>query len=267
MAYKVLEVKHWSPYDGAFWEWNVYLVDVTHNNRGEFIRKLWPIYNPGQSEGRHSFDINRAQFVIENKNDKSGAFEFTELMPLDDKLWDKLPTNLIPTTFEFFNGIWWNGSKPVVQTGYTFRYKCSHCGKLTSSPPTTDTGYKGNGGTGVEFYGWVSEDHLDDYEYEMAIYWTEEEIRHDFWEWTPDDVDEKKLAEQVVRWMVEKVDWDYRSENSGRYPKKDEVEEALLGLGYSDPDREVEVDPPQEEMDIHAQIKAGQLGIPGLGYA
>ena len=32
---KVLEVRHHSPYDGCFEEFNYFLLEVTHNNRGE----------------------------------------------------------------------------------------------------------------------------------------------------------------------------------------------------------------------------------------
>lgn len=267
MEYKVLEFKHHAPYDGCFWEWNLFLVVFDGSGEDTIVDNIWPIYFSGDQSGRsHKFDIEMAQKMLRDPEDNDIPWTFDTIYaePLDDDLWDKMPTNLIPTLIEFFNGSWINDSEPAIKDlGYTFKWKCGFGGELTSELAFLNNGYRGNGGVGLEYDGWVCEEHEGEYCYEQSRHWTEEVLRITFQDWLGDDSDLEILSGEVLHIMDEKFNFSVM-DDGGAYPKDEKVQQALEFMGFRAPrddDDAADDDPPQEYMDIAAQIAAGQLGL------
>ncbi len=263
MEYKVLEFKHHAPYDGCFWQWSYLLVGTTHNNHGTFVHSIHNIayYEPKYG---HKMDQNMIQKVVNDPEDNDIPWQYDtfSFFPLNDELWDEVPTNYIPTFIKFFNGSWIDDSDPVVKgLDYVFKWKCGFGGELTDALAFLNTGYQGNGGIGIEYDGWVCEEHEGEYCHEQSRNWTEEVLRMTFRDWLADDANLEKLSEEVLHIMVEKFNFDYM-EDGGNYPGDEKVQQALEFMGFSglgDND-----DTLLEYADAQKKIDAGQLELPGL---
>jgi len=268
MEYKVLEFKHHAPYDGCHWQWEYVLVGTTHNNHGTFVHQVWNIahYEPRYGP---KMDQVMVQKVVNDPEDSSIPWNYDTflLFPLDDNLWDEVPTNYIPTFVKFFNGSWVDGTEPVVKDlDYSFKWKCGYGGELTDDYPFLDTGYRGNGGVGVEYDGWVCDEHEGEYCWEQSTMWTEEVLRMEFQEWLPDDTDLGKLAGEVLQVMEEKFNFSCM-EDGGNYPRDEEVRQALEFMGYMEPVDGEESQEIEERVSTQDQIDVGQLQFPGLEQA
>jgi len=235
-SYRVLEAKHHAPYAGAFWEWNYWLISfendqpftitpiyVSGKDRLEFTRlkEMWQAHLAQKDEG-YVYPLDHASFY-----------------DLDDDLEKQIPTNLVPDFWKFFNE---PGHSPIFRQ-FIFRWTCEHSESLTSNPPHVMSGYRGNGGVGIEVDGWVCDDCMHAYAYAQSIEWCAEELRFHFDEWFPDlELEElETVAKEVIQRLSQAHDWEYiDTDGTGRYPATELVRTALLELGYCEPEEAVE---------------------------
>ena len=169
MTYKIMEVKHHAPYDGCFWEYNYFLIEHDEHSP-EVLYKYTPIYNSGATKHRlmllsSAVELYGAALIGDDnaKAPKQWFYSDPRIHELDDSLWDKLPTNLIPTFHTFFNGGLYGETEHNEETGFTFKWNCETCG-MTANYPLYMSGYTGNGGIGINVSGWICENcpDLDD---------------------------------------------------------------------------------------------------------
>src|SRR3990167_2118639 len=215
---KVLEVRHHSPYDGCFEEWNYFLLEVTHNNRGEYVRSMTPIYSVTE-KGKlpyHTFTLESARRFYDvwkaEKDDDGFPYDSPTVYEIDDKLDSHLPGKMTPVFWRKVPGFVW---------------RCEECG-LTKNQPVQMTDYRGNGGIGVEVDGWVCKECQRAYSRKQTVYGLRVELHHSF-NWA-ESMNEDELAEQIVG-LLEQDGEDVEGED-GAYFDRQKIEQTLNRLDY-----------------------------------
>jgi len=132
---KVLEFKHIGPFDGCFWRWEYLAV-------GE--DEVCPIVF---TEGRLPTDV-----VVALSRGVTLWPLYAYLAPLFkefqwfewEEVLDEIPYGYFPEFWDFAN-----------EHGLEFPWACDECGESQDESPMYLSGYRGNGGVGIESLGWI----------------------------------------------------------------------------------------------------------------
>lgn len=230
--YRILEVKHHSPFIGAWWQWNYFLLDIED---GE-VFGVQEIYAATTSDARHHhMTLGLASELYEEwehgEDSPSDTFDTPTVYEIDDKLDKNLPGNMTPVFCQFFNGGYDDGA--IRDIGIPFVWRCVHGGELTSSYPVLDVDTHGAGGIALDTDGWVCEDHEGDYCFDRTLENTHEVLRMEFSQYFEDEtVPNDDAVYKIVEWMIENERYFDTREDGGKYPKDEQVKRALEALGY-----------------------------------
>lgn len=184
---QIVEARHIAPYSGAFWERAYFKLSYIDGN---------PLLEPIYDTPLHDYSAKKTMEVplwftwgeIANVKQStglrwatwedvtnSGWYDDVAIHTLTDVVtqadrdnWNGDPYNLYPTFWRFFES-----------QGLDFEWTCD-CKHHYGDNPTTEepvymSGYKGNGGIGIEVYGWFCDEcpHPDD------LCWRCEEVMDD----------------------------------------------------------------------------------------
>lgn len=194
----VVEAKHHHPFNGAFWQWNYWLVTIV-GTRNDQYDPPWEIGVPGITtiffatqydwHKQPTPDVFR-RWLMEKPNryqeyDIAGFDHFSTVSfyPIDDELWEKVAYNFIPKFVEVVPG---------------FRWKCARCGEMFEDLPANCT-IREAGGIMFEADNYYCEDCADESAEEEAEAWRKD-ILHTLKQWTADMAAVNDLGE-VRAWI------------------------------------------------------------------